>query len=50
MIYKRVEHNKTEWYNELYAVLLTYNNKMVHRSTGMTPKQAREPNNSLSVK
>ncbi len=50
MIYKRVEHNKTEWYDEMFPVLMTYNNKMVNRATKMTPREAMKPNHSLSVK
>lgn len=50
MIYQRVEKTHEKWYNLLFPVLLTYNNKMVHASTKMTPNEARKPANELNVK
>ena len=50
MIYQRVEKTHEKWYDLLFPVLLTYNNKMVHASTKMTPSQARRPANELDVK
>ena len=34
----------------LYPVLLTYNHKMIHRTTGMTPDDARKKENHIHVK
>jgi hypothetical protein len=50
MIYKRIEHTKQEWIDVLYAVLLTYNNKLKHRTTGHTPAEARLTSNELKIK
>src|SRR5665648_600800 len=33
-----------------FPILLTYNNKMVHSSTGFTPADAKKPANHMSVK
>ena len=33
----------------IYPILLTYNNKMVHSSTGLTPNEARKPQNELTA-
>ena len=50
MIYLRVEKNKTAWYDNIYPVVLTYNNKMVSRVTGMTSAQASKPHNHIAVR
>ena len=50
MIYPRVEKTQQEWNEVLYAVLLTYNNKLVSRITHMTPQQAMKPGNHVEVK
>ena len=50
MIYQRVEKTRQKWYDILGAVLLVYNNKMVHSSIKMTPNEARKPANELNVK
>ena len=57
MLYDRIEHwketNNTEvdpqWTEFLFQVILTYNNKMKHRSTGLTPSEAKEEDNNLKV-
>ena len=41
MIYNRVENIGAGWVDVLYQVLLTYNNKMVHNVTHMTPNDAK---------
>ena len=50
MIYKRVEKSGEKWHEVLYAVLLTYNQKLVHSSTKFTPAEAMKPQNHLDVK
>ena len=58
MLYDRIEHwqqtNNTEedpqWVDFLFQVILTYNNKMKHSSTGVTPSEAKEEKNYLKVK
>ena len=50
MIYKRVENTGKPWTDLLYQVLLTYNNKMVHSATKMTPHDAKLKVNELDVK
>ena len=50
MIYKRLENTDKLWSDLLYQVLLTYNNKMVHNVTKMTPHDAKLKVNELNVK
>jgi hypothetical protein len=50
MIYKRVENNGAGWVDVLYQVLLTYNHKMIHTVTHMTPNDARKSGNNMVVK
>ena len=53
MLYKRVEASKDEniqWTNLMYPILLTYNNKLKHRTTGHTPAEARLTSNELKIK
>jgi hypothetical protein len=50
MIYKRIEHTKQNWWEVLFPVLLTYNNKMVHSVTKFTPSDAMKPSNTEEVK
>ena len=50
MIYKRIENNDKEWWEVLDAVQLTYNRKMEHSVTKMTPQQARQNDSQQSVK
>ena len=33
----------------IYAILLTYNNTLVHSATAMTPKEATQPENELNA-
>jgi hypothetical protein len=56
MLYKRIDSLKAmnivdpQWekYNE--EILKTYNDKQVHSSTKMTPKDAAKPTNTIDVK
>ena len=50
MIYKRTERTKLTWWEVLYPVLLTYNNKKINSVTKMTPADARKPSNTAEVK
>ena len=50
MIYKRMKHTKQDWWELVFPVLLTLNNKKVSSSTGFTPKDAMKPSNQLQVK
>ena len=36
-----------QWTDLIYPIQLTYNNKKVHSSTGLTPNEARKPSNEL---
>jgi len=52
-LYKRVENSKednVQWTDFVFEILLTYNNKLVHSSTGFTPADARKKQNELMVK
>ena len=42
--------NNIQWPDNIFEILLTYNNKMKHSATGFTPKDARKPSNELKVK
>ena len=56
MVYTRIETAKKKnneekrWVDVLYPVLLTYNVKLKHSATNMTPSEARKPINELVVK
>jgi hypothetical protein len=45
-----LKKTRQKWYDILGAVLLVYNNRMVHSSIKMTPNEARKPSNELNVK
>ena len=45
-----MKKTRQKWYDILGAVLLVYNNRMVHSSIKMTPNEARKPSNELNVK
>jgi transposase InsO family protein len=55
MIYKRIEAAEqnegkvVRWIDVLYPVLLTYNRRMVHSATKMTPYEAMQDKNHLDV-
>ena len=50
-IYKRVKlPSETNWSELLYPILLKYNNKSVHSSTGYTPADAEKTQNHFNVK
>ena len=49
-IHKRTENTDKTWKDVLFEVLLTYNNKDIHSSTGMTPAEARLDKNRLQTK
>ena len=51
-IYGNVEQeNRTEYEltDLIHPILLTYNSKLVHSATGLTPKEARDPSNELEA-
>ena len=51
-LYKRVENakdDKVQWVDFVFEIVLTYNNKLVHSTTGMTPDDARKKKNELDV-
>jgi hypothetical protein len=56
MLYKRIDGSKEtkvedpQWTDYNYHVLLTYNNKLVHSSTKMTPLNAIKKTNEVDVK
>ena len=55
-LFKRVEADKKkgkeniQWTDYDFEILLTYNNKVIHSSHNLTPKDARLPKNELKVK
>ena len=49
-INNRIEGSDKTWKDVLYEVLLTYNNKDVHNSTGLTPAEAKLDKNRLQTK
>ena len=56
MLYKRIEadekrgNENIQWIDYNLEILLTYNDKMVHSSTGLTPKQGLKKENQLKAK
>ena len=51
-LYKRIDNakdDKVQWVDFVFEILLTYNNKLVHSTTGMTPDDARKKKNELEV-
>ena len=50
MIYPGVEKTGQKWYDILYPVLLTYNNKLVSSITHHTPVEAMKDGNKFDVK
>ncbi len=50
MIYPRTAKTRQGWWEVIDQVLITYNYKMVHSVTKMTPNEARHPASSLTVK
>ena len=50
-IYKRVKlPSETNWSELLFPILLKYNNKTIHSSTGFTPAEAEKNHNQFNVK
>ena len=56
MLFKRVEADEKkdkqniQWTDYILEIMLTYNDKMVHSATGMTPKKARSKENELKAR
>ena len=56
MLYKRIDSVKEnkitdpQWTTYNWALILTYNTKLIHSSTKMTPKQAAMKTNEIDVK
>ena len=55
MLYKRIDQAKVkvenpQWHDYIYQVMLTYNNKLKHSSTGKTPDEARKDTHQADVK
>ena len=50
MLRRRLTRRNEHWYNLLFEILLTYNRKMKHSSTGFTPADAIKPENEKIVK
>ena len=51
-LYKRVDNMKDDniqWSDLIFEILLTYNNKIIHTTTGLIPYEARLPKNRLTV-
>ncbi len=51
-LYKRVDASKREnlqWHDFIFEILLTYNNKLKHTTTRMTPADAQKDSNKLMV-
>ena len=53
MLYKRVEASTAsnpQWTDFISPIIVTYNYKLKHSATEMTPNEARQPDNSLNAK
>jgi hypothetical protein len=55
-LFKRVENSNAkgvdnvQWSDFIFEILLTYNNKIKHSSTGFTPSEAKRKGNETDVK
>ena len=52
-LYKRIDNSEKEnpqWKDYIFEILLTYNNKLKHSATKLTPNEARNKKNELNVK
>ncbi len=52
-LYKRIDEgakDEFQWTDYIFEIMLTYNNKLVHSATGMTPNEASKPKNQIDVK
>ena len=56
MLFKRIENDEKngkrniQWTDYILEVMLTYNDKMVHSATNMTPSKARKDENELKAR
>ena len=56
MLFKRVDADEKkgkqniQWTDYIFQIMLTYNNKNIHSSTGFTPSEARKKKNEYAVK
>ena len=55
MLWKRIDYdmqqgNEVQWHNYIFPILLTYNNKNEHSTTGITPNEATKEDKQLDVK
>ena len=52
MLEKRMENNPDNkpWTDFIYPILLTYNHKLKSSITGLTPNEAKKPENHINVK
>ena len=48
MLDKRIKPGQ-QWLGLIYSIVLTYNNKLVHSATDMTPKETTKPENELNA-
>ena len=54
-LYKRIDKGKVktenpQWHTCIFQIMLTYNNKLKHSSTGKTPEDARRETHQVDVK
>ncbi len=54
-LYKRIDEGKVktenpQWHDYIFEIMLTYNNKLKHSSTGKTPEDARKDTHQADVK
>jgi hypothetical protein len=52
-LYKRIDDAELvnfQWTDLIFQIMLTYNNKLKHSATGMTPDEAKKPKNEIDVK
>ena len=52
LLEKRMENNPENkpWNEYIYPILLTYNHKLKSSITGLTPNEAKKPENQMNVK
>ena len=56
MLFKRVEADEKkgksniQWTDYMFEIMITYNNKMLHSATDLTPKEAKKPKTNSKLR
>ena len=56
MLFKRVEADEKkgksniQWTDYIFEIMITYNNKMLHSATDLTPEEAKKPKTNSKLR